>query len=531
MIPRAHLYVQQRLSPGGYLWPLGRWILAAGLAGALLAGIHGVSALGGVGGADPDVPGAVPTVSPSPTASETPQPTGTATTISPGPTYTAVFNTDDLPPLAEAGGNQVVNSRSLVILDGSGSYDAKGGGLHYQWRQVDGPRAVLSGTDTVNPSFEAGGSGDVYIFSLTVRDSSGAVASDTVVISTRALTAAGPAATVAPTPTPLVPAQTVPAFARFVLKLLNGLLAVVAVAGVAVSVLDRAYHAVTERRGRWSMSGVTSGGRVRHRLRVAHFQTNEGIAGARVTVRGAEREVVLRRRTSLTGTASLPLAPGVYTLEVAARGFAYSPPAATLPRGEEDVVYTGGQLSVTDLLVPLALIVPMKPVGEAVSSLEQQVLQLWQVVQRLSHRWSWPVLVSGALLNTALMLWLVQPWNLLLELVYLALVVVKIILSFRLRPSFGLVKDAITHLPLDLAVVRLHEAGTNRLVLTRVTDERGRFFATPPPGTYTVVVSKPGYATFAKDGVVVSGDHDVSLSLRASLMPVVPQLAGLAQAV
>lgn len=525
-IARAHLHVLERRSRWSWIAPPLRFLLAAGLASALLAGVSGARALSGVGGADPEMPEVVtpapsPMVSASPSASLTPTVTAATPTVSPPPEH--------LPPVAEAGGNQVVNPGELVVLDGHGSFGPKGARLTYQWRQVDGVVVILYAADTANPSFRAGRGGEVYIFSLTVRDRDGAVASDTVVVSTREQTAAGPEATVVPTPA--TAARAAPQASRWLLSLLDGLVFIAAALGVAVSVVDRFYHALSDQRGRWARGALSGEGPLRHRLRVVHYETNEGIAGARVEARDAPGAVVARRRAGLMGAATIALPPGVYTLAVSARGFSFSPPSASLPRTEDDLVYSGGQLRVADVLVPLSIVIPMKPVGAAVGSLEQQVLKMWQVVQRTSYRWSWPVMVSGALLNTALMLWLVSPSYLVLELLYLALVVVKIVLSWRLRPSFGLVKDAITHLPIGLAVVRLHEAGTNRLVLTRVTDDRGQFFATPPPGTYTVVVSKQGYATFARDGVVVSGGHDLSMSLRANLMPVVPHLAGAAQAV
>ena len=108
--------------------------------------------------------------------------------------------------------------------------------------------------------------------------------------------------------------------------------------------------------------------------------------------------------------------------------------------------------------------------------------------------------------------------------------VVGIALEIRVRPAYGLVRDAITHVPLDLAVVRLFEQETNRLVMTRVSNTQGKFFALPPSGKYTVTISKPGYATFSKNNVEITSAHDATLQVTADLMPVAPKGAGLAQA-
>jgi len=53
-------------------------------------------------------------------------------------------------PVAAAGIDQIVSAGSLVSLDGSGSYDADGDLLNYQWTQVAGtPVAVLGGNGAV----------------------------------------------------------------------------------------------------------------------------------------------------------------------------------------------------------------------------------------------------------------------------------------------------------------------------------------------------------------------------------------------
>lgn len=67
-------------------------------------------------------------------------------------------------------------------------------------------------------------------------------------------------------------------------------------------------------------------------------------------------------------------------------------------------------------------------------------------------------------------------------------------LTRRKRQGWGTVYQAGTKVPIDLATVRLVEAGTNRPVATKVTDKDGRFAFTPPAGTYRLEVLKPGFA-------------------------------------
>ncbi|MEK7648498.1 MAG: PKD domain-containing protein [Patescibacteria group bacterium] len=68
------------------------------------------------------------------------------------------------------------------------------------------------------------------------------------------------------------------------------------------------------------------------------------------------------------------------------------------------------------------------------------------------------------------------------------------ILGFRKRRKpWGVVYDAAAKEPIDLAVVRLFDKKTNKLVETQVTDKHGRFSFLTTPGTYSLSIAKPPY--------------------------------------
>jgi uncharacterized repeat protein (TIGR01451 family) len=73
------------------------------------------------------------------------------------------------------------------------------------------------------------------------------------------------------------------------------------------------------------------------------------------------------------------------------------------------------------------------------------------------------------------------------------------------RNKWGVVYDALSKLPVDLAVVRLFSKDDNRLVQTKVTDKKGRYLMIiKNPGKYYLSVSKPGYVfptLFLKESV------------------------------
>lgn len=72
-------------------------------------------------------------------------------------TATLLVTTLDVPPVANAGANQAVNMGALVTLDGTGSTDAGGNALTYQWTLAvpDGSAAVLSNAAVMKPTFTA----------------------------------------------------------------------------------------------------------------------------------------------------------------------------------------------------------------------------------------------------------------------------------------------------------------------------------------------------------------------------------------
>ncbi len=89
-------------------------------------------------------------------------------------------------PFANAGPDQTVKDRTLVRLDGTGSFDPDGFIAAYRWTQFSGQSVVLSGANTASPTFGAPnikGKPDTYVFELIVTDNDGMQSfSDLVVI-------------------------------------------------------------------------------------------------------------------------------------------------------------------------------------------------------------------------------------------------------------------------------------------------------------------------------------------------------------
>jgi hypothetical protein len=63
----------------------------------------------------------------------------------------------------------------------------------------------------------------------------------------------------------------------------------------------------------------------------------------------------------------------------------------------------------------------------------------------------------------------------------------------RKRKGWGIVYNALSKRPVDLAIVRLIHAEKKLILQTRITDAEGRYFFTVKPGTYRIEVARTGY--------------------------------------
>jgi hypothetical protein len=85
-------------------------------------------------------------------------------------------------PIANAGPNQVVSQGSLVTLSGAGSSAQNGATIvSYSWVQTSAAAVTLNGASTAAPTFTAPTVSTTLTFSLTVKDSNGAVSSPATV--------------------------------------------------------------------------------------------------------------------------------------------------------------------------------------------------------------------------------------------------------------------------------------------------------------------------------------------------------------
>jgi hypothetical protein len=97
-----------------------------------------------------------------------------------------VAQKDTLPPISNAGEDQIVSGNVTVTLDATKSSDPDGTISSYQWLQTnEEPFISLAGVDTPNPSFISPsnlGNDTMVTFRLIVTDNNGANDTDDVTI-------------------------------------------------------------------------------------------------------------------------------------------------------------------------------------------------------------------------------------------------------------------------------------------------------------------------------------------------------------
>ena len=98
-----------------------------------------------------------------------------------GATSTDTINVSvNLPPVANAGPDQLVKTRSIVTLNGAGSTDPDGTIVSFTWVQTAGTVVTLSNANSSTPTFDAPATTGTLTFQLSIVDNRAAVASDVV---------------------------------------------------------------------------------------------------------------------------------------------------------------------------------------------------------------------------------------------------------------------------------------------------------------------------------------------------------------
>jgi hypothetical protein len=167
-----------------------------------------------------------------------------------------------------------------------------------------------------------------------------------------------------------------------------------------------------------------------------------------------------------------------------------------------------------------------KPLGENIKNVTKNLAEKTQAVAKvLNNLTADPVVqktASTVVAPTAVGIVAVSAaplisWVDLLPLLRLVFLQPLLLIGRKKREGWGQVYNSLSKLPVDLAIIRLVDFKTGRVVQSRVTDKNGRYYFTVNPGDYRIEVFKEkmifpskllrGYTTDGKKADIYHGEQ------------------------
>lgn len=137
-----------------------------------------------------------------------------------------------------------------------------------------------------------------------------------------------------------------------------------------------------------------------------------------------------------------------------------------------------------------------------------------------------PTAVGLSILST-----LPSLWGIILPLLRFLFLQPILLVGKRKREAWGMVYNSLTKVPVDLAIVRLIDARTHKVLQSRVTDTSGRYVFVVEPGQYVIEAKKPGFLfpsgvlkTAVTDGTLVDLYHGEPIAAEQEAVTITPNI-------
>lgn len=253
--------------------------------------------------------------------------------------------------------------------------------------------------------------------------------------------------------------------------------------------------------------------------RVVEEGANLPIAGAVITILDSDGKPRQTVRSKSDGGFAALLPRGQYLLAVNHPGYTLSAHPRGVALFPDERLYTGTPVTVTGEETILPLVLGLTPSGKRrPRGLGSRLRPLVERLRVLQARFAVPIVLLGAAVNTFALWQRPSPVLIAFEVLYGVLLCMELLLSRVVRRAVGRVRDGLRRGPVALAMVRLVDAKTQRLVATRVTSPQGQFLLMPPPGQYLLQVIHTSYVPYSKKnfeiGKGITGAARVSVDLQ-----------------
>ena len=262
--------------------------------------------------------------------------------------------------------------------------------------------------------------------------------------------------------------------------------------------------------------------RPRRSGRIVEERTNLPVAGAVITIldtSGKPRETVSSRSD---GTFGALLPRGSYQLSMQHTDFAFTSTPEGVVLFPEEQLYTGGFLQVEDeeqMMPKISPVIGVRPTRVVHHVFRGALRSFLERLRVLQARLALPVLLTGAAINSVALVLTPTPLLVGYEILYGVFLTFELLLSRVARRALGRVRDAVKRSPVGLAIVRLMDIRTRRLVETRVTSPRGSFLLMPPPGRYRLQVAHAAYTPYTSDLLRIGRGRTSAVRLNVDLEP------------
>jgi len=239
--------------------------------------------------------------------------------------------------------------------------------------------------------------------------------------------------------------------------------------------------------------------------RVINTDNGTPIAGAIVLIIDAQTGKVREQsRTGKEGYFSSFLQKGKYFFEVRKQGWQITAEKPNYQLAKTETLYDGTVVTQKENSV-LALIIALRPLERLPGEVKRFFLGLIYRIELMMDKISWPTLITFFAINTFIYFDTKSFSALFVGFLYIIIAIFKITMRIRKKQTFGMVYDQSTKETIDLAIIRLYDTQTNRLVATRVTDKEGKFFLLMNHGKYNFTVIREGYQSYQGRELIVRG--------------------------
>ncbi|MBT7350593.1 hypothetical protein HN803_07485, partial [candidate division WWE3 bacterium] len=142
---------------------------------------------------------------------------------------------------------------------------------------------------------------------------------------------------------------------------------------------------------------------------------------------------------------------------------------------------------VKDIIIDIVPVVVVEAVQKTVVVVKKVIDN--PQVEKINEKVVVPVVAVAGVANVAVGFQLPQVLNFLRNIFGQPL----LLLRRRKRQKWGVIYDAFTKQPVDLATVRILDSKTGKVIRSQVTDSQGRYYIILEPGEYEIEVAKTGF--------------------------------------